>query len=126
MSFFVPPFSLLPLPSLPPCPPFPLIRAAGAAAADDDDDDDDAAAAAAAAFIEGEQLILRKRQARADRFKADFFSILRAHQSAVAGLLEEAMARGEEAADPVRLSEARNAALEKLTENFARRQEVAT
>lgn len=69
---------------------------------------------------------MRKRQERADRFKADFFSILRAHQSAVAGLLEEAMSRGAEAADPVRLAEARNTALERLTENFARRQEVAT
>ena len=72
---------------------------------------------------EGEQLKLRRRQARADRFKAEFFAILREHQTRVTDLMEEAVGTAAEAADASRLSEARNDALQRLTENFARRQE---
>lgn len=74
---------------------------------------------------EEEQEVLRRRQARADHFKAAFFSILRAHESAVTVLLEEAAAAGTEAPDPGRLGQVRKAAVNRLTENYARRQETA-
>lgn len=66
---------------------------------------------------------IRRRQIRADRFKAEFFAILREHQARVTDLMGEAVASGEEAADVSRLTLARNDALQKLTENFAHRQE---
>lgn len=67
---------------------------------------------------------MRRRQARSDRFKADFFGILRGHQANLANLLDQAVAQGAEAADPERLKEARSDALRRLVENFARRQEA--
>lgn len=67
----------------------------------------------------------RQRQARAEHFKASFFSILRAHESAVTILLEEAAAVGAEGVDPGRLGQVRKAAVNRLTENYARRQETA-
>lgn len=60
-----------------------------------------------------------------DRYKVEFFAIIRAHQSAVFSLLEAAAAVGAEEADASGLAEARSAALERLTENYARRQEIA-
>lgn len=69
--------------------------------------------------------MVRQRQARAERFKSAFYSILKAHESAVTTLLEDAAGAGAEGADPVRLGQARKVAVERLTENYARRQETA-
>ena len=74
---------------------------------------------------EEQQNAARQRLARAERFKAAFFAILRAHESALTMLLEEAVAAGAGEADPVRLAQARDAAVSRLTENYARRQETA-
>ncbi|CAM9859806.1 unnamed protein product, partial [Scytosiphon promiscuus] len=75
--------------------------------------------------LEEEQRVVRQRQARAERFKSAFYSILKAHESAVTTLLEDAAGTGADAADPVRLGQARKVAVERLTENYARRQETA-
>ncbi|CAN0466657.1 unnamed protein product, partial [Ectocarpus sp. 12 AP-2014] len=71
------------------------------------------------------QQVVRHRQARAEHFKMAFYSILKAHETAVAGLLEEAMAAGAEAPDALRLGQARKGAVEKLTANYVRRQETS-